>query len=154
MSRASTRTRSKCREEETLERIRAALEAEIRTPPTDPGTTTEIKQYDAVTRPEMRRFSTRCNVPPAALEQGGIEVLRAVDRRDGALHMSLRRAFDDPEALGHAARRSSRAMSRSIYATETSSTKDETVERIRRRIRAGSRGWMRRPIPGTHQLAD
>ena len=36
------------------------------------------------------------HVPPAALDQGGVEVLRAVIV-DGALHVSLRRAFDDPE---------------------------------------------------------
>ena len=44
------------------------------------------------------------HVPPAALEQGGVEVLRAVIV-DGALHVSLRRAFDDPDAVGHADRR-------------------------------------------------
>ena len=38
------------------------------------------------------------NVPPAAMEQGGVEVLRAVIV-DGALHVSLRRAFDDPDAF-------------------------------------------------------
>ena len=39
------------------------------------------------------------HVPPEALEKGGVEVLRAVIV-DGALHVSLRRAFDDPEAFG------------------------------------------------------
>ena len=39
------------------------------------------------------------HIPPTALEQGGIEVLRAAIV-DGGLHVSLRRAFDDPEAWG------------------------------------------------------
>ena len=39
------------------------------------------------------------HVPPEALDKGGVEVLRAVIV-DGALHVSLRRAFDDPEAFG------------------------------------------------------
>ena len=36
------------------------------------------------------------HIPPAAMELGGVEVLRAVIV-DGGLHVSLRRAFDDPE---------------------------------------------------------
>ena len=39
------------------------------------------------------------HVPPAALERGGVEILRAVVV-DGALHVSLRPAFDDPQAWG------------------------------------------------------
>ena len=39
------------------------------------------------------------HVPPAALEQGGVEVLRAVIV-EGSLHVSLRPAFDDPQAWG------------------------------------------------------
>ena len=39
------------------------------------------------------------HVPPAALDRGGVEVLRAAIV-EGALHVSLRRAFDDPEAWG------------------------------------------------------
>ena len=37
------------------------------------------------------------HVPPTALEQGGVEVLRAAIV-EGGLHVSLRRAFDDPQA--------------------------------------------------------
>jgi len=38
-------------------------------------------------------------LPPAAQEHGGTEVLRAAIV-NGALHISLRRAFDDPQAWG------------------------------------------------------
>jgi len=37
--------------------------------------------------------------PPSANEKGGIEVLRAAVI-DGGLHVTLRRAFDDPQAWG------------------------------------------------------
>src|SRR5438128_2639209 len=68
-------------------------------------------------------------VPPTALEHGGVEVLRAAIV-NGGLHVSLRRAFDDPQAWGvliadvarHAAR---------IFAKETRLTQDEALERIR-----------------------
>jgi len=39
------------------------------------------------------------HVPPTALEHGGVEVLRAAIV-EGGLHVSLRRAFDDPQAWG------------------------------------------------------
>ena len=67
------------------------------------------------------------NVPPAALEQGGVEVLRAVIV-DGALHVSLRRAFDDPEAFGMMIADITRHVGR-IYADKFPEA--ETVERIR-----------------------
>ena len=68
-------------------------------------------------------------VPPTALEHGGVEVLRAAVVQ-GGLHVSLRRAFDEPQAWGvliadvarHAAR---------IFAKETHLTEDEALERIR-----------------------
>ena len=64
-------------------------------------------------------------VPPTALEHGGVEVLRAAVVQ-GGLHVSLRRAFDDPQAWGvliadvarHAAR---------IFAKETQLTEDEAL---------------------------
>ena len=69
------------------------------------------------------------HVPPAALDQGGVEILRAVIV-DGDLHVSLRRAFDDPDPWGmliadvtpHIARR---------YATEGSLTQDQVIARVR-----------------------
>ncbi len=69
------------------------------------------------------------NVPPAALEQGGVEVLRAVIV-DGALHVSLRKAFDDPEAWGMLIADITRHVAR-IYATEDKYREDETIERVR-----------------------
>ena len=69
------------------------------------------------------------HLPPAALEQGGVEVLRAVIV-DGALHVSLRRAFDDPEAWGMLIADITRHVAR-VYATEDKFREQETVERIR-----------------------
>ena len=69
------------------------------------------------------------HVPPAALEQGGVEVLRAVII-DGALHVSLRRAFDDAEAWGMLIADVTRHVAR-VYAQEGKFREEETVERIR-----------------------
>jgi len=69
------------------------------------------------------------HIPPAAMEQGGVEVLRAVIV-DGALHVSLRRAFDDPEAWGMLIADITRHVAR-VYATEDKFREEETVERIR-----------------------
>jgi hypothetical protein len=69
------------------------------------------------------------HVPPAALEQGGVEVLRAVIV-DGALHVSLRRAFDDPEAWGMLLADITRHVGR-IYATEDKFREEETIARVR-----------------------
>jgi hypothetical protein len=69
------------------------------------------------------------HVPPAAMEHGGVEVLRAVIV-EGGLHVSLRRAFDDPEAWGMLIADITRHVAR-IYATEDKFREQETVERIR-----------------------
>ena len=67
------------------------------------------------------------HVPPEAFDKGGVEVLRAVVV-DGALHVSLRRAFDDPEAFGMMIADITRHVGR-IYADKF--PEDKTVERIR-----------------------
>jgi hypothetical protein len=69
------------------------------------------------------------HVPPAALEQGGVEVLRAVII-DGALHVSLRRAFDDAEAWGMLIADVTRHIAR-IYAKESPLSEDQVIERVR-----------------------
>jgi Domain of unknown function (DUF5076) len=69
------------------------------------------------------------HIPPAAMEQGGVEVLRAVIV-DGGLHVSLRRAFDDPEAWGMLIADVARHIAR-IYATEKKMAEDETLARVR-----------------------
>jgi hypothetical protein len=69
------------------------------------------------------------HIPPTALEQGGVEVLRAAIV-DGGLHVSLRRAFDDPEAWGMLIADIARHVAR-IYATEDKFREQETIERIR-----------------------
>jgi hypothetical protein len=68
-------------------------------------------------------------IPPEALEQGGVEVLRAAIV-DGGLHVSLRRAFDDPEAWGMLIADVTRHVAR-IYATENKFDEEQTIERIR-----------------------
>ena len=69
------------------------------------------------------------HVPPEAFDKGGVEVLRAVIV-DGGLHVSLRRAFDDPEAWGMLIADIARHVAR-IYATEDKFREEETLERIR-----------------------
>ena len=68
------------------------------------------------------------HVPPAALEQGGVEVLRAVIV-DGGLHVSLRRAFDDPDAWGMLIADVARHVAR-IYATENGMREETTLARL------------------------
>jgi hypothetical protein len=69
------------------------------------------------------------HAPPGALERGGVEVLRAAIV-DGGLHVSLRRAFDDPQAWGMLIADIARHAAR-IFATETTFTEDQAIERIR-----------------------
>ena len=69
------------------------------------------------------------HIPPTALEQGGVEVLRAAIV-DGGLHVALRRAFDDPEAWGMLIADIARHVAR-IYASEDKFRENETLERIR-----------------------
>jgi len=77
---------------------------------------------------KFRRFEA-LHIPQAALEHGGVEVLRAVVV-DGGLHVSLRRAFDDVEAWGMLIADVTRHIAR-IYATESTLTEDEVMERVR-----------------------
>jgi hypothetical protein len=69
------------------------------------------------------------HIPPAAMEQGGVEVLRAVIV-DGGLHVSLRRAFDDPEAWGMLIADVARHVAR-VYASESGMSEDQVIERVR-----------------------
>jgi hypothetical protein len=69
------------------------------------------------------------HIPPTALEQGGVEVLRAAIV-DGGLHVSIRRAFDDPEAWGMLIADITRHIAR-IYAGEDKFPEERTIERIR-----------------------
>jgi Domain of unknown function (DUF5076) len=69
------------------------------------------------------------HIPPVVLEQGGVEVLRAIIV-DGDLHVSLRRAFDDPDPWGMLIADVTRHIAR-IYATESKLTQDQVIERVR-----------------------
>lgn len=68
-------------------------------------------------------------IPPSALERGGIEVLRAAVV-DGDLHVSLRRAFDGPDPWGMLLADVTRHIAR-IYATESTFTQHQVIQRIR-----------------------
>jgi hypothetical protein len=67
--------------------------------------------------------------PPPALELGGYEVLRAAVA-EGNLHVSLRRAFDEPEVWGILLADVARHVGR-IYAQETSMREETVVEKVR-----------------------
>jgi hypothetical protein len=67
-------------------------------------------------------------LPPPAQEQGGYEVLRAVIS-DGNLHVSLRRAFDEPDVWGVLLADIARHVGR-IYAVEALMREDEVVEKV------------------------
>ena len=69
------------------------------------------------------------NVPPAALEHGGREVLRAVIT-DGNLHVALRRAFDEPEVWGILLADLVRHVAR-IYALEAGLREDDVIDKVR-----------------------
>lgn len=66
---------------------------------------------------------------PPALELGGYEVLRAAVA-EGNLHVSLRRAFDEPEVWGILLADVARHVGR-IYAQETSMREEAVVEKVR-----------------------
>jgi Domain of unknown function (DUF5076) len=69
------------------------------------------------------------NAPPAALEKGGDDVLRAAVV-EGALHVSLIRAFDDPGLWGVALADITRHVAR-IYATEHNIAERKVIDHIR-----------------------
>jgi hypothetical protein len=69
------------------------------------------------------------NIPPPALEHGGYEVVRAAIV-DGSLHVSLRRAFDEPEVWGILLADLVRHVGR-IYALEAGMREDDVVEKVR-----------------------
>src|SRR5438876_21774 len=69
------------------------------------------------------------NIPPAANERGGFEFLRCAIV-EGGLHVSLRRAFDDPQAWGMLIADVARHAAR-IFAKETKLSEDAALERIR-----------------------
>ena len=68
------------------------------------------------------------SVPPAALEQGGNEILRAAIA-NGELYMSLKRSFDDPEGWGRLLADVVKHVSQ-VYATETAYNRADAVKRI------------------------
>jgi hypothetical protein len=74
-----------------------------------------------------RKFEA-LNVPPDALEKGGIEILRA-SVVDGAVSIALRRAFDDPFTWGVLLVDLARHASR-VYAMETDLSEEEALVEI------------------------
>ncbi len=69
------------------------------------------------------------HIPPEALENGGLEVVRAVIV-EGDLHISLRRAFDEPDSWGLLLADLSRHIAR-LFAAESSLTEEQALARVR-----------------------
>ena len=82
----------------------------------------------------MAKTFEALDIPPDALEQGGIEVLRAAIV-DGAVSFALRRSFDDPATWGRLLMDLARQAAR-IYAMETEMSEEEAFQRIRAAIEA------------------
>jgi Domain of unknown function (DUF5076) len=76
----------------------------------------------------MAKFQA-LKAPPTALEKGGTEILRAAIV-EGGLHVSIIRAFDDPQAWGMLIADIARHVAR-IYRTEDNIPEERTIERIR-----------------------
>ncbi|MCJ2033687.1 DUF5076 domain-containing protein [Methylobacterium sp. J-068] len=76
------------------------------------------------------------SAPPDAVENGGIEVLRA-SVVDGAVSIALRRSFDDPATWGRLLIDLARQAAR-VYALETEMSEEEAFARIRAGIEAES----------------
>jgi hypothetical protein len=68
------------------------------------------------------------NIPPAAKERGGIEVLRCAVI-DGELHLTLRPAFNEPNGWGQMFAEIARQVARA-YAHEKRFTEADTLARI------------------------
>jgi len=68
------------------------------------------------------------HIPPLALEKGGTEVMRAVVI-EGDLHLSLRRAFEDPETWGMLLADVARHIGR-LYARDGGMSEQEVVEKV------------------------
>jgi hypothetical protein len=67
-------------------------------------------------------------VPPAALERGGVEILRC-GIVDEELHVTLRPAFDDPQIWGRVLAEVARQVAR-VYAHEKKFTEADALKRI------------------------
>lgn len=69
------------------------------------------------------------SAPPDAVDNGGIEVLRA-SVVDGAVSVALRRSFDDPSTWGRLLLDLAHQAAR-VYALETEISEEEAFARIR-----------------------
>jgi hypothetical protein len=77
----------------------------------------------------MTNTFNELSAPPDAVENSGIEVLRA-SVVNGAVSVALRRSFDDPSTWGRLLVDLARQAAR-VYALETEMSEDEAFERIR-----------------------
>jgi hypothetical protein len=68
------------------------------------------------------------HVPPLALDKGGTEVMRAVVI-EGDLHLSLRRAFEEPETWGLLLADVARHIGR-LYAREGGISEEAVIEKV------------------------
>ena len=68
--------------------------------------------------------------PPNAREKGGVEVLRAAVI-EGGLHVTLRRAFDDPQAWGVLLADVARQVAR-VYQQQEQRSEDDVIAVLRK----------------------
>jgi hypothetical protein len=81
-----------------------------------------------MSEPEKPAGYNALRIPPDA-QNGGFEVVRAAII-DGGLRLSLRRAFDEPDAWGFLLADLAHHVAR-IYAAETALREDDVLQRLR-----------------------
>ncbi|HVT55650.1 MAG TPA: DUF5076 domain-containing protein [Xanthobacteraceae bacterium] len=77
---------------------------------------------------EIRRFEALA-IPNDALEKGGVEILRA-SIVDGELHLTLRRAFEQPEKWGETLAECVRRIARVYAAADNKFDEKDVAARI------------------------
>jgi hypothetical protein len=77
---------------------------------------------------EIRRFEALA-IPNEALEQGGVEILRAAVI-EGDLHVTLRRTFDDPKHWGGLLAEVVRRVARAYVAADGKLNENDVAGRI------------------------
>jgi hypothetical protein len=85
---------------------------------------------------EIREFDALA-IPNDALEKGGVEILRA-SIVDGELHLTLRRAFEQPEKWGETLDDIGRRIARVYAAADTNWNERDVTARIRASLGGGS----------------
>lgn len=85
---------------------------------------------------KIRRFEALA-IPNDALEKGGVEIMRA-SIVDGELHLTLRRAFEQPEKWGETLDDIVRRVARVYAAADKKFDEKDVIARIRASLGGGS----------------